>query len=212
MTRVLGRIGSVTAVVLLAGVLSQAQAPQAPAAAGTGRGASGNMINAVLWTALDADQDGAITRAEMKGAFEKWYDAADTALFGDMKLIGEEGLDLAIVPIGDNYTMGPDDAIRAVKLLQPKKVLPIHYNTWELIAQDADAWADRVRKETKAQPVVLKPGESAELGNIVPPSPQASTRACGITARTRVRKVKGEVRLGREEPWTRCEIQRGSYG
>jgi L-ascorbate metabolism protein UlaG (beta-lactamase superfamily) len=91
---------------------------------------------------------------------KKVYDAADTGLFGDMRLIGEEGLDLAILPIGDNYTMGPDDALRAVKLLQPKKVLPIHYNTWEVIAQDAAAWADRVRKETSAEPVVLKPGES----------------------------------------------------
>ena len=89
----------------------------------------------------------------------KVYDAADTGLFGDMRLIGEEGLDLAILPIGDNYTMGPDDALRAVKLLQPRKVLPIHYNTWDLIAQDAAAWADRVRKETKAEAVVLKPGE-----------------------------------------------------
>lgn len=90
---------------------------------------------------------------------KKVYDAADTGLFGDMRLIGEEGIDLAIVPIGDNYTMGPDDALRAVKLLQPKKVLPIHYNTWELIAQDAIAWANRVRQETAAEPVVLKPGE-----------------------------------------------------
>jgi L-ascorbate metabolism protein UlaG (beta-lactamase superfamily) len=90
---------------------------------------------------------------------KKIYDAADTGLFGDMKLIGEEGLDLAILPIGDNFTMGPDDALRAVKLLQPKKVLPIHYNTWEPIAQDAAAWAGRVSKETKAQTVVLKPGE-----------------------------------------------------
>ncbi len=89
----------------------------------------------------------------------KVYDAADTGLFGDMRLIGEEGLDLAILPIGDNYTMGPDDALRAVKMLQPKKVLPIHYNTWELIAQDANAWAQRVRQETQAQPVILKPGE-----------------------------------------------------
>ena len=83
----------------------------------------------------------------------------DTGLFGDMRLIGEEGVDLAILPIGDNYTMGPDDALRAVKMLQPKKVLPIHYNTWPIIAQDADAWAERVRKETKSEAVILKPGE-----------------------------------------------------
>jgi L-ascorbate metabolism protein UlaG (beta-lactamase superfamily) len=94
---------------------------------------------------------------------KKIYDAADTGLFGDMKLIGEEGIDLAILPIGDNYTMGPDDALRAVKLLAPRKVLPIHYNTWDLIAQDAQAWAARVKKETSAEPVVLRPGEWAEV-------------------------------------------------
>jgi L-ascorbate metabolism protein UlaG (beta-lactamase superfamily) len=91
------------------------------------------------------------------------YDAADTGLFGDMKLIGEEGIDLAFVPIGDNYTMGPDDAVRAVKLLGPKKVVPIHYDTFPLIAQDAAAWAQRVRKETQAEPVVLKPGQAVDL-------------------------------------------------
>lgn len=89
----------------------------------------------------------------------KIYNAADTGLFGDMKLIGEEGIDLAILPIGDNYTMGPDDALRAVKLLQPKKVLPIHYNTWDIIAQNAAVWAERVKNETAALPVILKPGE-----------------------------------------------------
>lgn len=93
----------------------------------------------------------------------KIYDAADTGLFGDMKLIGEEGIDLAILPIGDNYTMGPDDALRAVKLIEPKRVLPIHYNTWDLIAQDAQAWAERVRKETRAEAVVLRPGENTSL-------------------------------------------------
>jgi L-ascorbate metabolism protein UlaG (beta-lactamase superfamily) len=89
----------------------------------------------------------------------KVYDAADTALFGDMKLIGEEGLDLAILPIGDYYTMGPDDALRAVRLLQPRFVLPIHYNTFPPIAQDAAAWAARVTNETAAQPVILQPGD-----------------------------------------------------
>jgi L-ascorbate metabolism protein UlaG (beta-lactamase superfamily) len=91
------------------------------------------------------------------------YDAADTGLFGDMRLIGEEGIDLAVLPIGDNFTMGPDDAVRAVKMLQPRRVVPIHYNTWELIAQDAGAWADRVRRETQAEPVVLKPGEWVDV-------------------------------------------------
>jgi L-ascorbate metabolism protein UlaG (beta-lactamase superfamily) len=94
---------------------------------------------------------------------KKVYDAADTGLFGDMKLIGEEGIDLACLPIGDNYTMGPDDAVRAVQLLQPKKVTPIHYNTWPLLNQDAAAWAAEVRHRTPATPVLLKPGEWAEV-------------------------------------------------
>jgi L-ascorbate metabolism protein UlaG (beta-lactamase superfamily) len=89
---------------------------------------------------------------------KKIYDAADTGLFGDMRLIGEEGIDLALLPIGDNYTMGPDDALRAVKLIEPRMVIPIHYNTWPPIAQDAQAWARRVQQETKAEAIVLKPG------------------------------------------------------
>ena len=80
-----------------------------------------------------------------------------------MRLIGEEGVDLALLPIGDNYTMGPDDALRAVKLIQPGQVMPIHYNTWALIAQDAGAWAEHVRRETQAEPVVLKPGEWVDV-------------------------------------------------
>ncbi|MEX1248862.1 MAG: metal-dependent hydrolase [Anaerolineales bacterium] len=94
---------------------------------------------------------------------KKIYLAGDTGLFGDMKLIGEEGIDLAVLPIGDNYTMGPDDALRAVKLLDPKHVVPVHYNTWDIIKQDPDAWAQRVQKETKSLPHVLKPGESLTL-------------------------------------------------
>jgi L-ascorbate metabolism protein UlaG (beta-lactamase superfamily) len=93
----------------------------------------------------------------------KIYMACDTGLFGDMRLIGEEGLDLAVLPIGDNFTMGPDDALRAVKLLEPRHVIPIHYNTWDLIAQDPHAWAGRVQRETSAQVHVLKPGESFTL-------------------------------------------------
>lgn len=91
------------------------------------------------------------------------YHAADTGLFYDMTLIGEEGVDVAILPIGDNFTMGPDDALRAVKLIAPKRVIPDHYNTWPPIEQDAAAWAKRVKSETAAVPVVLQPGESLTL-------------------------------------------------
>jgi L-ascorbate metabolism protein UlaG (beta-lactamase superfamily) len=94
---------------------------------------------------------------------KKIYLAGDTGLFGDMTLIGEEGLDLAVIPIGDNFTMGPDDALRAVKMLKPKVVIPIHFNTWEVIAQDPAVWGERVNKQTGTQVVVLKPGESYTL-------------------------------------------------
>ncbi len=94
---------------------------------------------------------------------KKIYHAADTGLFGDMRLIGEEGIDLAVLPIGDNYTMGPDDALRAVNLIEPKKVIPIHYDTFPVIAQDAQAWAARVRAKTKTEAIVLQPGESVEV-------------------------------------------------
>jgi len=94
---------------------------------------------------------------------KKIYVACDTGLFSDMQLIGEEGLDLAFLPIGDNYTMGPDDALRAVKLLQPKTVVPYHYNTWGLIQQDPQTWAKRVETETKTKVELLKPGQSISL-------------------------------------------------
>ncbi len=85
------------------------------------------------------------------------YFACDTALFSDMKLHAG-GVDLAVLPIGDRYTMGPDDALEAVKLIQPRRVIPSHYNTWPPIAQDANAWAERVRAETQTEPIVLEPG------------------------------------------------------
>jgi L-ascorbate metabolism protein UlaG (beta-lactamase superfamily) len=94
---------------------------------------------------------------------KKIYFACDTGLFGDMQLIGDEGIDLAILPIGDNYTMGPDDALRAVKLIQPKFAIPVHYNTFDLIAQDPDAWRQRVEAQTDTRVQVLRPGESFTL-------------------------------------------------
>ena len=94
---------------------------------------------------------------------KKIYHACDTGLFYDMKLIGEEGIDLAILPIGDNFTMGPDDALRAVKLIEPVRVVPIHYNTFDMIKQDAPAWALRVEQETSAQATVMNPGDQIEL-------------------------------------------------
>lgn len=94
---------------------------------------------------------------------QKIYFAGDTALTLDMKLIGLGGLDVAVLPIGDLFTMGPGDSIEAIKFLNPKRVIPCHYNTWPPIAQDAAAWADRVRSHTAAEPLVLEIGKKQTL-------------------------------------------------
>lgn len=94
----------------------------------------------------------------------KIYLACDTGLFGDMQLIGDEVVDVATLPIGDNFTMGPADALRAVKLIRPTHVIPLHYSTWDLIKQDANAWAKDIEAQTKTKAHVLKPGESFALG------------------------------------------------
>lgn len=91
------------------------------------------------------------------------YHACDTGLFYDMKLIGEEGLKVAILPIGDNYTMGPDDAIRATQLLLPEIVIPGHFNTFPVIEQDVQAWSRKTIEQTSARPVILNPGESLTI-------------------------------------------------
>ncbi|MEL7433862.1 MAG: metal-dependent hydrolase, partial [Chloroflexota bacterium] len=100
--------------------------------------------------------NGLILRADGKTI----YHAGDTSLFGDMALIAEEGLDCAILPIGDVFTMGVDDSIKAAKMLNAKAVLPCHYNTFPPIVQDAGAWADRINRDTNSQPIVIDPGNS----------------------------------------------------
>ncbi len=91
------------------------------------------------------------------------YIAGDTALFSDMGLIGVNGLDLAILPVGDNFTMGPEDALLSLEYLNPKAVLPYHYNTWPLIAIDVEAWASQVRENTAVEPIVPTVDESFTL-------------------------------------------------
>jgi L-ascorbate metabolism protein UlaG (beta-lactamase superfamily) len=90
------------------------------------------------------------------------YFACDTALYSDMRLHAH-GVDVAVLPIGDLFTMGIEDSIQAIKLIEPKCVLPAHYNTWPPIEQDAEDWAARVSQETSAAPVVLKVGEEFEV-------------------------------------------------
>jgi len=85
---------------------------------------------------------GSVIRAEGRAI----YHAGDTALFSDMKLIGRRGLDVAMIPIGDFYTMGPTDAIEALDLLRPRLAVPMHYNTNDHIRQDPHAFAAAAKK------------------------------------------------------------------
>jgi L-ascorbate metabolism protein UlaG (beta-lactamase superfamily) len=92
------------------------------------------------------------------------YFAGDTALTYDMKLIGEAGgVDLAVLPIGDNFTMGPDEAVMAAQFVKTKQVLPAHYNTFPPIRQDAHAFAEKLRREAEIDCTVLAPGETMTL-------------------------------------------------
>ena len=89
------------------------------------------------------------------------YHSGDTGLFMDMQLIGQmHPLEVALLPIGDNFTMGPEDAAKAVEFLKPKTVVPMHYSTWDLIKQDPKAFAGRVKG---AKVVILEPGTSLEF-------------------------------------------------
>lgn len=89
------------------------------------------------------------------------YYSGDTALFSDMKLIGEaDPIDYAILPIGDNYTMGINDAAKAVELLQAKNVIPVHYGTWGIINQNPEDFRKLV---VGAEVQVVSPGQSIDL-------------------------------------------------
>ena len=89
------------------------------------------------------------------------YFAGDTGLFGDMKLIGElHALDLALLPIGDNFTMGIDDAVVAASFLKARQVIPYHYNTWPLIEADPQLFKEKVERQTESKCIILPPGES----------------------------------------------------
>ncbi len=91
------------------------------------------------------------------------YFAGDTGLFSDMRLIGAGGLDVAILPIGDHFTMGVEDSLQAIRFLEPRIVIPMHYNTFPPIEQDDAEWAARVAQETEARALILAPGASVTL-------------------------------------------------
>jgi len=110
---------------------------------------------------VDGDEEGAFTTMpggwwlDMDG--KRLYHAGDTALIMDMQLL-KGRVDVALLPIGDNFTMGPEDAARAVELIEPRVVIPMHYSTWESIEQDPNQFRDLVGG--RAEVVILDPGDS----------------------------------------------------
>jgi L-ascorbate metabolism protein UlaG (beta-lactamase superfamily) len=98
---------------------------------------------------------GFIIRAEGRTVLH----AGDTGLFGDMKMIGQRyDIDLAFLPIGDKYTMGPEDALIAAEWLGAKVVVPVHYNTFSVIRQDAEAFVRKL-EEKGLKGRVMRPGD-----------------------------------------------------
>jgi L-ascorbate metabolism protein UlaG (beta-lactamase superfamily) len=95
------------------------------------------------------------------------YHAGDTALFSDMKLIGElYHPGIALLPIGGRYTMGTREAMMAAQFVGAKIVIPIHYNTWDRIAADPVAFKTAIERTTDSTVTLLQPGETIEVGPI----------------------------------------------
>ncbi|MPN20370.1 hypothetical protein SDC9_167749 [bioreactor metagenome] len=92
------------------------------------------------------------------------YHAGDTGVFGDMQLIGElYEPEIALLPIGSRFTMGIKEAVKAVELIRPEIVVPMHYNTFEVIKQDPEEFRKAVEAKVDTKVIILKPGESMEL-------------------------------------------------
>lgn len=92
------------------------------------------------------------------------YHTGDTGIFGDMALLGRlESLDVALLPIGDNFTMGPSDAAEAAGLIKPRLVVPMHYNTWPIIAQDPAPFKQDVEMRFGIPVRIMSPGDNLTL-------------------------------------------------
>ncbi|MDO4586578.1 MAG: MBL fold metallo-hydrolase [Planctomycetia bacterium] len=92
------------------------------------------------------------------------YFACDSGYFLEMNQLGSWGIDVAVLPIGDRYTIGPSLSLDAIQSLKPKKVIPTHYNTWKPISQNVQKWAQAVQKYTESEPVIPIPGKMILLG------------------------------------------------
>lgn len=92
------------------------------------------------------------------------YFAGDTAFFSDMQYLNRFGqLDYALLPIGDNFTMGPEDALLAASLIKADVTIPIHYKTWPVIDEDPDAFVAELKAKHNQKGLVVEPGSTITL-------------------------------------------------
>lgn len=128
-------------------------------------GRFGNIKMTVAHHGSGIEEDGQMLYGGNPGGFVveiggyRIYHAGDTALTMDMKLLEEERIDVAMLPIGGNFTMDLHDAARAVKMIRPRYVIPMHYDTFEVIGADPN----ELKVPANVQRVVLKPGETMQL-------------------------------------------------
>jgi len=122
-------------------------------------------VKVTMVQAFHTAERGAPTGFILRGEGKSIYHAGDTGVFGDMKLIGElYKPDVALLPIGGYYTMGFLEAAEAVKLIRPKVVIPMHYQTFPVLAQSADEFVRSVEEKTpEVKVIALKPGETYEF-------------------------------------------------
>ena len=121
-----------------------------------------NGLKVHMVQALHSSETGDPTGVVVEMDGKMIYHAGDTGLTYDMKLIGDFfHPDLSLLPIGDRYTMGIGSAAKAVEFTQTKRVIPIHYGTFPIIAADPEEFKKRVGD--KAEVIILKPGESYTL-------------------------------------------------
>jgi L-ascorbate metabolism protein UlaG (beta-lactamase superfamily) len=112
------------------------------------------------------DESGAHTTAcggfliDFADSDKTFYHAGDTALIKDLELLRGD-VHVAMLPIGDNFTMGPVDAVKAVEMIQPKVVIPIHYSTWDVIDQDPEEFRRMIANRARVQ--IMKPNATWEF-------------------------------------------------
>ncbi len=121
-------------------------------------GATIKMVPAIHSSSLpDGSYGGLASGLLITQGQRRLYFAGDTCVFSDMARLAPS-IDVAVLPIGDLFTMGPQDSLEAIRLLQAKVVLPSHYNTWPPIAQDAQSWLADVQGSTSARGIVPSAG------------------------------------------------------